>query len=58
VEPTIVSSTTIIYELTTGQVVAYERTVTAGQMLIASGIWALVVIALFCLVYLAAKGRL
>jgi len=62
-DPEIVSSTTelsttVAYTLTSGDVVIYHRMVTAGDILIASGLWALCIFAVVMSVYLVAKGKL
>ena len=63
-EPIVITSTqglshTLVYTLpTTGDVVGYERIVTSGDILIATPVWILVIIVLFLIVYLAARGRL
>jgi len=62
-EPIVITSTqglshTLVYTLSTGDVVGYERIVTSGDILIATPIWILVIVVLFLIVYLAARGRL
>lgn len=62
-EPQIISSTielstTVAYTLTSGDMVLYERVVTAGDILIASGLWALCIFAVVMSIYLVAKGKL
>lgn len=63
-EPIVITSTatlsnTLAYTLpTTGDVVVYHRYVSTGDILIAAPLWVLAILAVFVVIFLAAKGRL